>query len=310
MTTTKVTVVGYGAMGSGMAQRLASLPQFVVNVYDVRPAQIQAFQSFKHALDPVIHPATTDTSLTLTETARDSDIVVICVLNDKQCDSVLSDIVPSYSATDEDIIAPTPSTSSLPVTSIVVTATVPPSYMKKLPNRMLSAFQKSESNSRQFNIIDSPISGGPVRSAEGSLTIMASAPPTHMSHALPTLAAMSNAVPGSGGLTICGDFVGAGMIVKICHQLIAGCNLVAAAEGFTLAKKMGVLNDALKEVSEGNTASRAEPSLACQLLANYYTNIIVAGLLRRSGQQHHDEAEGGEDRGRLERPERQPAHHE
>jgi len=261
----QVTVVGYGAMGSGMAKRLVTCnsPSHSVNVFDVRPAAVAAFQQFQHDYDPSNNPPPDSTlpPKSLSLTVDGSDIIIVCVLNDEQCDSVIKDIVPFFGdgddgEIDEDESLTTPSPAFEQVVSIVITATVPPSYISKLPSRINSAYKRrvaSGTPGKRFEIIDSPISGGPIRSEEGSLTIMASAPPSHLNRVKPTLDILSNANT-SGSLVICGEVVGQGMTVKIIHQLIAGCNLVSAAEGYTLASKMGVLNEAFKSVCSGGAA--------------------------------------------------------
>ena len=73
---------------------------------------------------------------------------------------------------------------------------------------------------RDIEFVDAPVSGGVVRAAEGSLTIMSSGTPAGLSRADAVLTAMTKNAPGklfsiSGG-------PGAGSNVKMVNQLLAG----------------------------------------------------------------------------------------
>jgi 3-hydroxyisobutyrate dehydrogenase-like beta-hydroxyacid dehydrogenase len=83
-------------------------------------------------------------------------------------------------------------------------------------------------------LIDSPVSGGTVRAADGTLTILSSASPVALLRGQKILSDMSEklfVIPGG---------IGAASNVKMVNQLLAGVHIAAAAEAMGLAVKMGL----------------------------------------------------------------------
>lgn len=83
-------------------------------------------------------------------------------------------------------------------------------------------------------LIDSPVSGGTVRAANGTLTILSSGTANALEQGNAILADLSEKrynIPGG---------IGAASNVKMVNQLLAGIHIAAAAEGMGLAAKMGL----------------------------------------------------------------------
>jgi putative dehydrogenase len=263
----RVSVVGYGAMGSGIAKRL-HLQGHSVNCYDVFTQRIADFRAFK-AEHPNPHNGSDvhsmNTEVSLGGVLQHSDVIVICVVNEAQCESVLETLLPGLGAT-------TSSSSSSSgagagavegsIVSVLVTSTVAPDYIAALPGRVdsVQANRPITPGAKNYRIVDAPISGGVVRAELGSLIVMAAGPPADIDRARPVLQSMSDYVPpgetsAPGAYYVCGDKCGEGMMVKICHQLIAGSNLASAAEGYALARACGVFGDAFVDICTRGAAS-------------------------------------------------------
>ncbi|MFN8523345.1 MAG: NAD(P)-dependent oxidoreductase [Chloroflexota bacterium] len=80
--------------------------------------------------------------------------------------------------------------------------------------------------------LDAPISGGPARATDGSLTVMVGGAQETFEKALPLLQAMGQNIKLCGGQTT-------GTIVKLVNQLLVGVHTVATVEGFVMGVKAG-----------------------------------------------------------------------
>ena len=246
-----------------MAKRLHNNGHFV-NVYDVDGKRIKDFRDYKAAHPhpsqaPDSHALCEDTTL-LGITAH-SEIIIVCVLNEEQCESVLEVLLPGIKDTPTGTEGGGVATAGGRLVSILVTSTVAPDYVAALPSR-IDRVQKGSTGApdRVYRIVDAPISGGSVRSELGSLIVMVGAPEEDVDRVEPVLEDMTSYIaPGdataAGGYYVCGPKCGDGMMVKICHQLIAGSNLACAAEGYALAKACGVFSDAFVEICTRGAAS-------------------------------------------------------
>lgn len=246
-----------------MAKRL-HMTGHCVNVYDVDPRRISEFAAFQ-AANPMPaaageHAQPGDGSLL--GATRLSDVIIVCVLDEPQCESVLDTLVPGVARVAPDaggVASDGPSGGH--VVSVLITSTVAPEYVAALPHRVEAAQALNPCTSgRTFRIVDSPISGGAIRSELGSLIVMVGAPPADVDRVRPVLQGMTDYVApgeakGAGGYYVCGPRCGDGMMVKICHQLVAGSNLACAAEGFALAKACGVYSDTFVEICNRGAAS-------------------------------------------------------
>ncbi len=97
-------------------------------------------------------------------------------------------------------------------------------------------------NATGANCVDAPISGGPARAADGSMSMMLAAPKPILSALEPLLEHISGkrfAISGKAG-----DASKA----KLVNNLLAGIHLVAAAEAFALARRFGLDDSQMLEL--------------------------------------------------------------
>jgi 3-hydroxyisobutyrate dehydrogenase len=86
---------------------------------------------------------------------------------------------------------------------------------------------------RGLAMVDAPVSGGTAAADAGTLTFMAGGPDAAFQQARPVLEAMGKAVIHAGG-------PGMGQAAKICNNMILGATMIATAEAFVLAEKLGL----------------------------------------------------------------------
>ncbi|WEK48850.1 MAG: NAD(P)-binding domain-containing protein [Candidatus Kaistia colombiensis] len=196
----RVSVIGLGSMGYGMAQSLAR-GGFAVTGFDTRPAVVAKFAAGHGA-----------GAASLAEAAAGADILVIVVVNADQTEQVLLG--------EGGVLA-----SARPDAVIVSCATMAPERARALAAAV-------EASGRRY--VDAPISGGATRAAEGALTMLVSGSPAAIDKARAALDAMS------AKLYLLGDEAGIGASFKIVNQLLAGVHIAAASEAIVFAKRLGL----------------------------------------------------------------------
>ena len=82
-------------------------------------------------------------------------------------------------------------------------------------------------------MIDAPVSGGDLGAKAATLTFMVGGAAEAFERARPVLQAMGRNIVYAGAS-------GAGQAAKICNNMMAGINMISAAEGFALARKLGL----------------------------------------------------------------------
>ena len=95
---------------------------------------------------------------------------------------------------------------------------------------------------RGFAMLDAPVSGGTTGAAAGTLTFMVGGAQAAFDRAQPVLAAMGKTIVRAGD-------AGAGQAAKVCNNLILGISMLAVAEAFALADKLGLSAQALFDIS-------------------------------------------------------------
>lgn len=86
---------------------------------------------------------------------------------------------------------------------------------------------------RGLTMVDAPVSGGVAAAAGGTLTFMVGGTADAFARAKPILEAMGKAVIHAGDS-------GAGQAAKICNNMLLGATMIATAEAFVLAQKLGL----------------------------------------------------------------------
>jgi 3-hydroxyisobutyrate dehydrogenase-like beta-hydroxyacid dehydrogenase len=133
--------------------------------------------------------------------------------------------------------------------------------------------ERLRENGHRF--IDAPVSGGPVRAASGTLTIMVGASAQDFSEVEPVLKAMGT--PHHVGP------VGLGETVKLVNQLIIANIMIANVEALTCARKAGADLEAVRKVLGTATASNylLEQWLPKTWFAGTFEGGFALDLLRK-----------------------------
>jgi L-threonate 2-dehydrogenase len=212
-----MTTVAFIGLGSmGMPMAKNLLTRgFTVRGFDVRPAAVEALAAAGGMR--ASSPA---------DAMKGADVVVLMVVDAAQAETALF--------ADGGLTA-------LPQNGIVVLmATCPPRSVEVLGARVLDA-------GRRF--VDAPVSGGVVGATNATLTIMAATPRETLEAARPVLAALGDKIFHVG------DRAGQGAMVKTVNQLLCGVHIAVAAEGFSLAAKVGVDLGVMLQILSGSSAS-------------------------------------------------------
>ena len=203
-----VGVIGPGAMGLGI---VASLVRngFAVVARDIRPEG-----------DARARQAGATIAASPAAVARAAPVVSVIVVDAQQVDDVLfgRDGLAGSGARDR---------------IVLVASTLDPAYVGELPARCASA---------GITILDTPVSGGPAKAADGTMTIMVAGPAEARERVAEVLAAIA------GRRFAISDRVGDAAATKIVNNLLAGANLAAAAEALALAHALSLDVKATAEV--------------------------------------------------------------
>jgi 3-hydroxyisobutyrate dehydrogenase len=92
---------------------------------------------------------------------------------------------------------------------------------------------EGDAGARGFAMVDAPVSGGTAAASGGTLTFMVGGSAEAFERARPYLEQMGRAVIHAGD-------AGAGQAAKSCNNMLLGASMVATAEAFTLAQKLGL----------------------------------------------------------------------
>lgn len=203
-----VGVIGPGAMGLGI---VASLVRngFRVVARDIRPEA-----------DARARAAGATVAASPAEVASQAPVIVVIVVDARQVDDVLFG---------RDGLAAAGATERV----VMVASTLDPQYVRELPARCAAA---------GMTILDTPVSGGPAKAADGTMTIMVAGPAAARERVMPVLVAIA------GRRFVISDRVGDAAATKIVNNLLAGANLAAAAEALALAQALSLDVPATAEV--------------------------------------------------------------
>jgi len=216
VSTPRVFFIGVGNMGGAMAQRLARLG-WAPWVHDLDPGKVQNLVSF----GALAH-------VDIAQTAIDSVATVICVVDAQQSRDVL------FGATG---IAP----HLLPGHTVLLCPTIAPQDTEDIAARLAAM---------GIDTLDAPMSGGPVRALDGTMSLMVAGADAVVARCRPLLDALS------GKVFRISERIGDGARIKLVNNLLAGINLVGAAEVMALADRMGLdLNRTLDVVEQSSGQS-------------------------------------------------------
>ena len=97
-----------------------------------------------------------------------------------------------------------------------------------------------------FDLLDAPVSGGVIGADAGTLTFMCGGEPATFEKARPILEGMGK------NIVLCGG-PGLGQVTKICNNMLAGINALAAAEAMVMGERLGVSRETLYNVIATST---------------------------------------------------------
>ena len=207
-----VGIVGVGNMGGAIARRLLQLG-FSVHVHDIDPNKTTALEK----LGAVVHI----NAASLSEQAR---TVIVCVVDHTQVDQLL------------DPRAKSPWWETLQAgDTVLLCPTLAPDYVESVASRL---------QAHGVFTIDAPMSGGPVRAEAGTMSLMVACEDAVFARQEKLLQAMSDHVFRIG------TRVGDGARTKLVNNLLAGINLVGAAEVMALSEHLGLSLDTTLSVIE------------------------------------------------------------
>ncbi|MEO8484779.1 MAG: NAD(P)-binding domain-containing protein [Betaproteobacteria bacterium] len=203
-----VGVIGPGAMGLGIVDSLVR-GGFRVVARDIRPEA-----------DARARAAGAEIAASPADVARAAPIVIVVVVDARQVDEVLfgADGIAGAGAGDR---------------VVLIASTLDPDYVRDLPSRAESA---------GVTILDTPISGGPAKAHDGTMTIMVAGAADARARVEPVLVAIA------GRRFPISERAGDAAATKIVNNLLAGANLAAAAEALALAQALGLDVDATADV--------------------------------------------------------------
>ena len=218
----KMAFLGLGAMGFGMATNLVR-SGYSVTGFDIWAPTLARFLA-----------AGGQTATTPREVVKDARYVVFMVATASQVNAALFD-------DDNGAVHELPKNVTL-----ILCSTGPPEYVPAIRAALDGKYGRED-----VRVVDGPVSGGTIRAANGTLTILASGLENALEGARPVLDAMAgkNLYNIPGGL-------GAGTKVKMVHQVLAGIHIAMTAEAMGLAASLGLnTKDVFEAVNESEGAS-------------------------------------------------------
>ena len=208
---TRIGIVGIGVMGLPIARNLQRRGHRLA-VRDVEPAAVAAAVAI--GLDACESPAAL---------AVRSDVVIVVVVDAAQIDDVL--FGPGGVAA-----APRASGDRL---AVMLCSTIAAEDTERFRDRLAP---------HAIDLLDAPISGGPARAGDGTMSMMLACDPALRARHDALLHDMAAKV------FYIGPKVGDAARTKLVNNLLAGINLVAAAEAMALGARLGLDRQALFDV--------------------------------------------------------------
>lgn len=195
-----VSIIGVGNMGGAMAQRLGSLG-WAPWVHDLDRSKVQNLVPFGAV-------ALADSA----QAATNSIAIIVCVVDAAQTRDVL--------------FGPRGIADQLrPGHVVLLCPTIAPLDVEDIAARLAAL---------GVDTLDAPMSGGPARARDGSMSLMLAGPDAVQARCAPLLQALSSQVFRIS------QRVGDGARTKLVNNLLAGINLVGAAEVMALAERLGL----------------------------------------------------------------------
>ena len=195
-----VGIIGTGNMGGAMAQNLLARG-WTVRVYDPDTPKITNLERFGAIA-----------SVNSCNVAIDSEVVIVCVVDAAQTEEALFG---AHGVT----------TGLQPGRTVLLCPTIAPADTERFAQRLAAL---------GVHTIDAPMSGGPVRARDGTMSLMVACEDAHFDAHRELLDALANPVFRVS------QRVGDGARTKLVNNLLAAINLAGAAEVMVLAQQLGL----------------------------------------------------------------------
>jgi len=206
--------VGLGLMGTAMTQRLLE-QGWQVTVWNLEPERVP----------PLVAEGAIAAASPAAVTAA-SDIVILCVLHTDAVQDV--------------VFGPEGVAKAGAAGKVLIDhSTIDPARTRSMAAQLRDA--------TGMRWIDAPVSGGPVASRAGTLTVMAGGAAEDVAFIQPVMADLA------ANFTLMGP-VGAGQTAKMINQAIVGSGYVVMAEALRLAEEAGIAADRLPSCLAGGHA--------------------------------------------------------
>lgn len=214
MSDLKLGFIGLGRMGMPMAQNLLKAG-FVVTVWGRTPSRLQP------AVDCGAKIAASPREL-----AVNSDLIALCVTDTSSVESVVfgTEGIEAGGSADK---------------TLIDFSTIHPDGAKRFGTRLRE--------SCGMGWVDAPVSGGPSGAEAGTLAIMAGGDTADIDAVRPIMSAISGLFTHMGP-------AGAGLVTKLCNQMIINASIAGIAEGLTLAANYGIDANTLPDALTGGWA--------------------------------------------------------
>jgi len=198
--TLSVGIVGVGNMGGAIAARLLDRG-WTVQVHDIDRRKVDALAA-----------AGAKACANAAEAARGCTALIVCVVDANQVGQVLfgeGGALEGLGAGQAVLLCPT----------------IAPDDVERFADRLQAA---------GVSVVDAPMSGGPARAREGTMSLMVACADTVYESQRGLLETLS------GRLFRISERPGDGARTKLVNNLLGGINLVGAAEAMALARRMGL----------------------------------------------------------------------
>ncbi len=174
---------------------------------------------------------------------------------------VVITMVPDAPQVEETVLGPTGALAGMrPGTVLIDMSTINPAATRRIGAALAD---------RDLAMLDAPVSGGPARATDGTLTIMVGGDEAVFTRYRPILATMGRQITYVGPL-------GSGETLKAVNQLMISIIMLANAEALALGLKAGLSLDTMREVI--GTASGGNYLLANWLPQRAFTGSYAGGF--------------------------------
>jgi 3-hydroxyisobutyrate dehydrogenase len=246
----KVGFAGLGAIGTPMADRLATVHE--LKVWNRTGIKTRDFVAAHHAVKAAATPR---------ELAESCDAVVTCLATSGDLEAICE--------------GPDGLLAGMTAGSILIDCTSgDPAISRRLAERLAS---------RGVAFVDAPVSGGPPMAAKGTLAVMCGGSEADVARAAQVIAPFAAKVVRMGP-------VGSGHAVKAVNNALLAVNILAVGEGLVALAKLGVApRDAVEILNASSGRSYVTEALVPErVLNNAWPQLFRLALLEKDIGIAHD----------------------